>query len=102
MSLVQGALIPPLTDDQMIEQLVDAENVEEDHEDYLNKELERQNMKNSTIDSHVINKTPMASPTNSEAHKSIEDSKKADHKKRIESRESINSEHEEFLHPNMR
>lgn len=107
MQMVQKALIPPLSDMQIARQLVgktkfealvkeigeENEDDEEDkHQDYLTEQLIVKNAnhrpteeKKLILPSTDINKTSDQEKKKSPGH-----------------RHSINSEHEEFLHPNMR
>ena len=110
---MQKALIPPLSDMQKARELVgktkfaaieqqaimelenEDDDVEGDQQDYLTSEIMKKGTRretNGAADPKVksINKTL------------VEDEEKQKFGKPHDTRHSINSEHEEFLHPNMR
>ena len=85
MSMVQGALVPQLTEEEKDKELVEpTTEQEEDQMENLRKELLNSGMNEADTN---INKTVGAPSPKSDP---------------VNNRHSLNSEHEEFLHPNLR
>ncbi len=115
MSIVQKALLPKLTEDQIMEQMVGEDDLEDDQAKNLQKELEsKQSMIENDNDKPLIPKNGKmlkkpkdidAGPKTGNINQSKEFIKEKTKKPDNQSQDSVNesSDHfEEFLHPNMR